>query len=107
MNSVVYSVFRVWKLLHDGVLSKISRYDISCSEADFYPLLQPIHHSNLFSSTLSDWIKSLFFKEEMELTLVGLQNSGKTTFVNVIAVCEVVLAHLGDLGVIFSLLEWK
>ncbi|XP_015786378.1 ADP-ribosylation factor-like protein 8B-A [Tetranychus urticae] len=32
-----------------------------------------------------DWLKSLFWKEEMELTLVGLQNSGKTTFVNVIA----------------------
>ncbi|PAA84149.1 hypothetical protein BOX15_Mlig020388g3 [Macrostomum lignano] len=32
-----------------------------------------------------DWVKSLFWKEEMELTLVGLQNSGKTTFVNVIA----------------------
>lgn len=34
---------------------------------------------------LLDWLKSLFWKEEMELTLVGLQNSGKTTFVNVIA----------------------
>lgn len=33
-----------------------------------------------------DWFKSLFWKEEMELTLVGLQFSGKTTFVNVIAV---------------------
>lgn len=33
-----------------------------------------------------DWIRSLFWKEEMELTLVGLQGSGKTTFVNVIAV---------------------
>ena len=33
-----------------------------------------------------EWFKSLFWKEEMELTLVGLQNSGKTTFVNVIAV---------------------
>ncbi|XP_067934375.1 ADP-ribosylation factor-like protein 8B-A [Watersipora subatra] len=32
-----------------------------------------------------DWIKSLFWKEEMELTLVGLQFSGKTTFVGVIA----------------------
>ena len=48
-----------------------------------------------------DWFKSLFWKEEMELTLVGLQHagmnqiffriflkyffSGKTTFVNVIA----------------------
>jgi GTPase SAR1 family protein len=35
-----------------------------------------------------DWFKSLFWKEEMELTLVGLQYSGKTTFVNVIAVRE-------------------
>lgn len=33
-----------------------------------------------------DWFRSLFWKEEMELTLVGLQCSGKTTFVNVIAV---------------------
>lgn len=33
-----------------------------------------------------EWFKSLFWKEEMELTLVGLQDSGKTTFVNVIAV---------------------
>merc|ERR1711912_170795 len=31
------------------------------------------------------WLKSLFWKQEMELTLVGLQNSGKTTLVNVIA----------------------
>eukprot|EP00045_Choanoeca_perplexa_P010994 m.114299 g.114299 ORF g.114299 m.114299 type:complete len:185 (-) comp15473_c0_seq2:1540-2094(-) len=34
---------------------------------------------------LVEWVKSLFWKEEMELTLVGLQNSGKTTFVDVIA----------------------
>lgn len=38
-----------------------------------------------------DWFKSLFWKEEMELTLVGLQCSGKTTFVNVIAVSMRVL----------------
>jgi len=31
------------------------------------------------------WLRALFFKQEMELTLVGLQNSGKTTLVNVIA----------------------
>jgi len=35
--------------------------------------------------TMLEWIRSLFFKQEMELTLVGLQNSGKTTLVNVIA----------------------
>ncbi|KAK1799960.1 hypothetical protein P4O66_006473 [Electrophorus voltai] len=34
---------------------------------------------------LLDWFRSLFWKGEMELTLVGLQYSGKTTFVNVIA----------------------
>ena len=31
------------------------------------------------------WLRNLFFKQEMELTLVGLQNSGKTTLVNVVA----------------------
>ncbi|GAB5592987.1 ADP-ribosylation factor-like protein 8B [Umbelopsis nana] len=35
--------------------------------------------------SLLEWLRSLFFKTEMELTLVGLQNSGKTTLVNVIA----------------------
>lgn len=35
---------------------------------------------------LLDWLRSLFWKEELELTLVGLQYSGKTTFVSVIAV---------------------
>ncbi|KAG8464936.1 hypothetical protein KFE25_012299 [Diacronema lutheri] len=41
----------------------------------------------LFSliESLLEWLRSLFFKQEMELTLVGLQNSGKTTLVNVIA----------------------
>ncbi|XP_057296709.1 ADP-ribosylation factor-like protein 8B-A [Hydractinia symbiolongicarpus] len=45
-----------------------------------------------------DWIKSLFWKEEMELTLVGLQYSGKTTFVNVIAsgqFCEDMIPTVG------------
>ena len=31
---------------------------------------------------------SLFFKQEMELSLIGLQNAGKTSLVNAIAVCE-------------------
>lgn len=31
-----------------------------------------------------DWFRGLFWKEEMEVTLVGLQNSGKTTLVNVL-----------------------
>jgi GTPase SAR1 family protein len=43
-----------------------------------------------------DWFRSLFWKEEMELTLVGLQYSGKTTFVNVIAVCLICFKEIGD-----------
>ena len=39
-----------------------------------------------FIQKVLDWFRSLFWIEEMELTLVGLQFSGKTTFVNVIAV---------------------
>ena len=31
------------------------------------------------------WIKSLFFSKELELSILGLQNAGKTTFVNVLA----------------------
>eukprot|EP00123_Amoebidium_parasiticum_P001295 comp12353_c0_seq1/m.7217 comp12353_c0_seq1/g.7217 ORF comp12353_c0_seq1/g.7217 comp12353_c0_seq1/m.7217 type:complete len:194 (-) comp12353_c0_seq1:74-655(-) len=38
-----------------------------------------------FFQSILDFFRRLFWKEEMELTLVGLQNSGKTTFVNVIA----------------------
>jgi len=36
-------------------------------------------------SALLDWLRSLFFKKEMELALIGLQNAGKTSLVNVIA----------------------
>ncbi|KAL3696179.1 hypothetical protein R1sor_010255 [Riccia sorocarpa] len=35
--------------------------------------------------TFLNWLRSLFFKQEMELTLIGLQNAGKTSLVNVIA----------------------
>ncbi|URD72104.1 ADP-ribosylation factor-like protein [Musa troglodytarum] len=34
---------------------------------------------------LLNWLRSLFFKQEMELSLIGLQNAGKTSLVNVIA----------------------
>lgn len=35
--------------------------------------------------------RSLFFKEEMELSLIGLNAAGKTSLVNVIAVRSVAL----------------
>jgi ADP-ribosylation factor-like protein 8 len=38
-----------------------------------------------FITKILDWFKSLFWTQEMELTLVGLQNAGKTTLVNVIS----------------------
>lgn len=31
-----------------------------------------------------EWVRSLFFKQEMELSLIGLQNAGKSSFVNVL-----------------------
>ena len=49
-----------------------------------------------------DWFKSLFWKEEMELTLVGLQHAGKTTFVKLIALGELSKVFLDDL-----VLKWK
>ena len=51
----------------------------------------------LLVKALLDWLRSLFWKEEMELTLVGLQNSGKTTLVNVLAVRAFFFFSLGSL----------
>ncbi|KAK8568237.1 hypothetical protein V6N13_106170 [Hibiscus sabdariffa] len=35
-----------------------------------------------------NWLRSLFFKQETELSLIGLQNAGKTSLVNAIAAGE-------------------
>eukprot|EP01120_Amphizonella_sp_Union-15-10_P008307 TRINITY_DN296_c0_g1_i2.p1 TRINITY_DN296_c0_g1~~TRINITY_DN296_c0_g1_i2.p1 ORF type:complete len:188 (-),score=28.68 TRINITY_DN296_c0_g1_i2:25-588(-) len=43
-----------------------------------------------FLDSILNWFRALFWKQEMELTMVGLQNSGKTTLVNVIAEGEFV-----------------
>ena len=34
---------------------------------------------------IMDWIKGLFWSKELELSIVGLQNAGKTTLVNTIS----------------------
>ena len=34
---------------------------------------------------LLDWVKGLFWSKELELSIVGLQNAGKTTLVNTIS----------------------
>ncbi|KAJ7964469.1 putative ADP-ribosylation factor [Quillaja saponaria] len=36
--------------------------------------------------SILNWLRSLFFKQEMELSLIGLQNAGKTSLVNAVAV---------------------
>merc|ERR1711907_371878 len=36
-------------------------------------------------SSMLNYLRGLFWKQEMEITLVGLQNAGKSTLVNVIA----------------------
>lgn len=41
-----------------------------------------------FFNSITDlitWVRSLFFNKELELSIIGLQNAGKTTFVNVLA----------------------
>ena len=41
-----------------------------------------------FWTRFTTWLKSLFWNQELELSIVGLQNAGKTTFVNVLATNE-------------------
>lgn len=43
---------------------------------------------SIFVLTLLFCGYSLFFKQEMELSLIGLQNAGKTSLVNVVAVSK-------------------
>lgn len=50
---------------------------VHCAKAKFFEM-------GLWDSLLN-WLRSLFFKQEMELSLVGLQNAGKTSLVNAIA----------------------
>ncbi|CAN8071452.1 unnamed protein product [Agarophyton chilense] len=40
--------------------------------------------SQLWQNIL-EWLQNLFFQQEMELTILGLQNAGKTTLVNLIS----------------------
>ena len=42
------------------------------------------------------WVRLLFFNREMELALIGLQNAGKTSFVNVVSGGEFVEGHDPD-----------
>ena len=43
---------------------------------------------------------SLFFKQEMELSLIGLQNAGKTSLVNVVAVSKIIMWTFSTYGLI-------
>lgn len=51
-------------------------------------ILHPPHStqaSHMFFKKLVDWVRSLFWQKELELSIVGLQNAGKTTLVNTMA----------------------
>lgn len=48
----------------------------------------------LYDVTFQLYGCSLFFKQEMELSLIGLQNAGKTSLVNVVAVSKHIRALL-------------
>lgn len=39
-------------------------------------------------SRFADWVRSLFWKQELEISIIGLHNAGKSTFVNVLATSE-------------------
>ena len=69
-----------------GKLNALVSCDLQFVETIYSRFEDPFAKMLAFFRSILDWIKSLFWKEEMELTLVGLQYSGKTTFVNVIAV---------------------
>jgi len=34
---------------------------------------------------MMDWLKSLFWNKELEISIIGLQNAGKSTLVNTLA----------------------
>jgi ADP-ribosylation factor-like protein 8 len=42
--------------------------------------------SSIFSwwQSVLDWLRGLLFKQEMELSLIGLNNAGKSSLVNVL-----------------------
>jgi ADP-ribosylation factor-like protein 8 len=44
-----------------------------------------INNEGSFWEKILNWLKSLFFNKELELSILGLQNAGKTTLVNVLA----------------------
>lgn len=65
-------------------------YCISCS----YHYICPSHSLSCILYC------SLFFMQEMELSLIGLQNAGKTSLVNVVAVS--ILLHVSDMSCLTS-----
>lgn len=45
-----------------------------------------------------DWLRSFFFKREMELSLIGLQNAGKSSLVNVLTTGQFVEDMIPTVG---------
>mmetsp|Transcript_7197 Transcript_7197/g.14800 ORF Transcript_7197/g.14800 Transcript_7197/m.14800 type:complete len:151 (-) Transcript_7197:4201-4653(-) len=49
-------------------------------------------------NSLMEWLQSLFFQQEMELTVLGLQNAGKTTLVNLLSTGQFVEDRIPTVG---------
>lgn len=49
-------------------------------------------------NSLLEWLQSLFFQQEMELTVLGLQNAGKTTLVNLLSTGQFVEDRIPTVG---------
>eukprot|EP00879_Flechtneria_rotunda_P013502 GHRR01014098.1.p1 GENE.GHRR01014098.1~~GHRR01014098.1.p1 ORF type:complete len:200 (+),score=33.64 GHRR01014098.1:97-696(+) len=62
------------KCLHDIKVASQSTFSVSASTSTMSSWWQRI----------LDWLRSLFFQKEMELSLIGLQNAGKSSLVNVL-----------------------
>lgn len=96
VSFLMHSHHLLWAFVNDPSANTVlpNRYFLSRNEKFTWKVLKTQHcflkMSNWFEemwSSLVEWLQSLFWSQEMELTLVGLQYSGKTTLVNVISVC--------------------
>lgn len=56
-------------------------------------------------SKVVDWVKKMFWNKELEVSIVGLQNAGKSTLINVISTGEFDEDTIPTIG--FNLRQFK
>ncbi len=55
-----------------------------------------------FWEKILDWIRSIFFNKELELTILGLQNPRKSTLVHVLATGNLSMTKFQQYDLIFE-----